>query len=68
MLSPHESCQSGSRREGLDSVFLCALTSAGPLSLALCGGGVPASSLSDRIGPQLNDTTVCRGPVEADWH
>lgn len=39
MLSPHESCQSGTSREGLDvGVFLCALISAGPLSLAPCGG------------------------------
>lgn len=60
--------QMGNSSEDLDSVLLCALTSAGLWSLALCGGGPPASSLSDRIGPQMNDTTVCLCPVEADWH
>lgn len=58
----------GNSSEDLDSLLLCALTSTGLERLALCGGSRSASSLPDWIGPQLNDTTVCRRRVEADWH
>lgn len=51
------------RAEGLDSIFLCVLTSVGPWGWFLCGAGLSLSSLCDRI-----DTRWFTGTIDQFRH